>query len=71
MKRYTLKYSSESKIKDAIFRYLKAPTQNRSIMPFGFIQRWGFKDESLLSDNELKNAINIYYENYNLKQYIK
>lgn len=71
MKRYTIKYSSESKIKDAIFKYLKVPTQNSSVMPFGFIRRWGVKDKSLLSDQELRDAINIYYERYNLKQYIK
>lgn len=71
MKRYTLKYSSEEKIKKAIFRFLKNPTQNRSIMPFEFIQKWGFKDASILNDEELRNSIDIYYKEYNLKSYIK
>ena len=71
MKRYTLKYSSEPKIKDAIFQYLRTPTQQQSVMPFGFIRRWGTKEKSILNDEELKKAIDIYYEKYNLKQFIK
>lgn len=71
MKRYTLKYSSEDKIKKAIFKFFKAPTQQKSIMPFNFIRRWGLKSKSTLSDKELQNAIDIYYQKYNMKQYIE
>jgi hypothetical protein len=71
MKKYTLKYSSEDKIKKAIFKFLKVPSQQKSIMPFNFIRRWGLKEQSTLSDKELQNAIDIYYQKYNMKQYLR
>ncbi len=69
--KYTLKYSSEHKIKEAIFKYLKNPTKDNSVMPVGFLNRFGIKEKSNLDDNELKNAIDIYYKEYNLKNIIK
>jgi hypothetical protein len=67
MKRYTLKYSSEEKIKEAIFNYLKNPTHETSILPLGFLNRFGIKDKSTLDDETLKEMIAIYYDRYNLK----
>ena len=69
--KYTLKYSSQKRIEDAIFNYLKNPTQDSSIMPFGFINRFGIKEKSTLGNIELKKAINEYYKKYNIKQFIK
>ena len=71
MAKYSLKYSSETKIKKALFRFLRNPTSNKSIMPYGFIVKYGFKDDSKLNDKELKEAIDEYYKIYNLKQFIK
>jgi len=71
MAKYSLKYSSEKKIKKAIFKFLKNPTSNKSITPYGYIIKHGFKEKSRLKDKELKEAINTYYDKYNLKQYIK
>lgn len=71
MAQYSLKYSSEKKIKKALFRFLKNPTSNKSITPYGYIVKHGFKEKSKLNDLDLKEAINIYYDKYNIKQFIK
>ena len=70
MKRYTQKYSSEKRIKKAIFQYLKNPSKEKSILPFGYINRFGIKEKTNLKDKELKNMINVYYDRYNIKDKI-
>ena len=69
--KYTLKYSSQEKVENAIFNYLKNPTKQTSIMPSGFLNRFGIKEKSTLKNIELKKAINEYYKEYNIKQFIK
>ena len=71
MAKYSLQYSSEKKIKKALFRFLKNPTSNKSVTPYGYIIEHGFKEKSRLNDKDLKDAINTYYDRYNLKQFIK
>ena len=71
MSKYTLKYSSQDRIEKAIFKYLKKPVKKDSIMPFGFLNRFGLKKETTLDNIELKKAISGYYKRYNLKQFIK
>jgi hypothetical protein len=71
MARYTLKYSNEEDVKKAIYKYLKNPDSKNSIMPFGFINRWGVKEKSDLDDKRLKEAINLYYKKYNLINLLK
>lgn len=70
MKKYTLKYSSEKKIKKAIFDYLKNPSYEKSVLPLGYLNRFGIKDESFLEDELLKDMINIYYEKFNIRSKI-
>lgn len=65
--RYTLKYSSPRRIKEAIFRYIKNPTSKTSVMPRGFLNRWGLKKKSFLSDIEIKKSIDDYYKRYNIR----
>ena len=71
IKEYTLKYSSEQKIKKAIFKFLKYPTSNMPLMTFEFIRKKGYKTKSTLDDKNLKKAIDIYYGQYNMKRFIK
>ena len=71
MSKYTLKYSSERKIKQAMFDYLKEPKIDDSVMPRGFINRWGIKEKTTLEDEKLIEALDVYYENYNLKRVFK
>lgn len=70
MKKYTLKYSSEKRVKKAIFEYLKHPSFKKSVLPYGFLNRFGIKEESFLDDEELIDMIDIYYEKYNMKSKI-
>ena len=67
MKKYTQKYSSEKRIKEAIFDYLKEPLSTKSILPSEYIQRFGIKEKSNLDDKTLKRMIDIYYEKFNLR----
>jgi len=71
IKEYTLKYSSEQSIKKAMFEFLKYPTSHIPLMTFEFIRKKGYKTKSTLDDNHLKKAIDIYYEQYNMKRFIK
>ena len=71
MAEYTLKYSSENKIKAAMFQFLRNPTSNKSIMPYSYIKDVGFKPDSILDDKQLHKAIDIYYKKFNLKHFIK
>jgi hypothetical protein len=67
MKRYTLAYSSERAIKEAVFDYLKKPKAKNSVMPKGFLNRWGVKEPSELNESRLREMVDIYYKKYNLK----
>ena len=70
MKKYTQKYSSEKKIKKAIFEYLKNPLKEKSVLPFGYINRFGIKEKTDLDDEALSDMIDIYYDKYNIKSKI-
>lgn len=67
IKKYTLKYSSEEKIKEAIFKYLKEPIAEKSILPAEYIKRFGIKERSSLDDEALKKMIDIYYKKFGLQ----
>ena len=64
--RYLLKYSSEREVKKALNNYLKNPTLKETIMPEGFINRFGVKDRSKLNNKELKEVIDIYWDTYKI-----
>lgn len=62
--RYLLKYSSQRDVKLALFDYLKEPSKETTVMPEAFILRFNIKKASTLTDKELKEAIDIYWEKY-------
>ena len=66
MKKYTLKYSSEKRIKMAIFDYLKNPTYEKSILPVGYLNRFGIKEKTTIDDKLLREMIDIYYDKFNM-----
>jgi hypothetical protein len=70
MKRYTQKNSSEQKIKEAIFEYLKNPNADKSVLPFEYINKFGVKEKSTLDDVTLREMIDIYYQIFNMKEKI-
>ncbi|EQB40475.1 hypothetical protein M947_01370 [Sulfurimonas hongkongensis] len=67
MKKYTLKYSSEKRIKEAMFDYLREPSPEKSILPLEYIQKFGLKEKSPLDDKTLREMIDIYYDRFNLQ----
>ncbi len=69
--KYMLQYSSEKKVKEELFSYLTNPTEEKSLMPMGFLNRFGIKEKSTLTDKELKNAIDIYFKTYAPKYRLK
>lgn len=71
MQRYTLKYSSETNIKNAMIEFMKNPRIENSIMPRGFLDRFGVKEKTNLDEELLKEAIDEYYIKYNIKNYMK
>jgi hypothetical protein len=64
--RYLLKYSSEASVKSALVDYLKNPNIEVSAMPEEYIKSFGVKANTQLKDRELKEAIDIYWDKYNL-----
>lgn len=71
MSRYTLVYSSENKIKEAMIKFLKEPSKENSAMPLGFLSRFDIKEPTKLDEVQLKEAIEIYYKQFNLTRLIK
>ena len=64
--RYLLKYSSETDVKKAMREYLLNPQKEKSVMAEAFISRFGVKRNSSLNDEELKDALDTYWEKYKL-----
>jgi hypothetical protein len=62
--RYLLKYSSEREVKKAMYDYLKTPSRQGSVMGESFINRFGVKKRSHLSNQKLKKALGYYWERY-------
>ncbi len=64
--RYLLKYSSERRVKSAMTDYLNKPNKDDTIMPEAFIKRFGIKKKTKLNEEELKKALDIYWEKYKI-----
>ena len=62
--RYLLKYSSERTVKEKLFNYLKHPSKEETVMVESFIERFGIKEPTNLKDDQLRKAIDIYWEKY-------
>ena len=64
--KYLLKYSSEKDVKQAMFDYLQNPSVEKTIMAESFITRFGIKKKTNLSDEKLKEALDIYWDEYKI-----
>ncbi len=69
--RYLLKYSSEMEVKHAMSKYLKNPKAENSILVDGLINRFGVKKRTTLSDTELQEALDTYWEQYKVFNKLK
>ena len=61
---YLLIYSGERDMKNAIISYLKYPAYETSVMSDEFIDSFGIKKKTTLSDAELKEAVDTYWDKY-------
>ncbi len=68
---YLLVYSSERRVKKALFEYMKNPDPKKSLMPKEYIRQNGVKKPSKLSDEALKKAIDSYWNRYKVIGKIK
>jgi hypothetical protein len=71
IKEYTLKFSSKKNITQYMYKFLRNPTSNIPIMPYNFIIKHGYKTDTNLTNEQLKKAIDIYYNQYNIQKNIK
>ena len=69
--RYLLKYSSETEVKKAMFEFLKNPTKEKTIMAESFVTRFGIKKKTKLSDEKLMEALDIYWDKYQVFDKLK
>ena len=69
--RYLLKYSSEMEVKKAMTNYLKNPKSENSILVDGLINRFGVKKKTTLSDEQLQEALDTYWNQYKIFDKLK
>ncbi|MDM5271828.1 hypothetical protein PGH07_06535 [Sulfurovum sp. zt1-1] len=63
-KNYLLVYSGEETVKAALRHYMRYPSNHISVMSDLFLDTYGIKEKLYISDEELKEAIDIYWETY-------
>jgi hypothetical protein len=61
---YLKLYSSEKNVKYILKYYLKHPSKKTSAMSDLFLEVYGIKEPTKLSDEELQKAIDIYWDRY-------
>jgi len=70
-KEYLLVYSGEQNVKAGIKHYLKYPNRSISVMSTLFLDTFGIKRRSMLSPQELDEAVNIYWEKFKVFNKLK
>ncbi|HHD80004.1 MAG TPA: hypothetical protein ENK99_00095 [Campylobacterales bacterium] len=68
---YLKVYSGEITTKAALKGYLQNPDKKLSVMSDLFIDRFGIKDKTDLTEKELEEAINIYWDLYNVRNKLR
>ena len=68
---YLKTYSGELSLKGTLKEFLKEPKESTSLMSEIFIDRFSVKDKTKLSDSELDEAINVYWDIYNVRDKLK
>jgi len=62
--KYLLIYSSETDTKNAIINYLKVPVKETTVMSDSFISRFGVKQRTTLTEKQLQEAVDEYWQRY-------
>lgn len=68
---YLIKFSSQRRIKEAMFYYLKDPKKEQSVMNQRLIKRLGVMPKLDLKEKELKSLIDIYIHSYDVKKKLR
>jgi len=64
---YLKTYSGELSLKGALKDFLQNPTEKNSLMNDKFIENFSVKDKTILDDKKLDEALDTYWELYNVK----
>ena len=64
---YLKTFSGEYTFKASLRAFLKEPKEETSVMSTLFVERFSVKDKTTLSDKELEDAINIYWDMYDVR----
>ena len=70
-RRYLMKYSTDARMQEAMFGYLKNPNKARSIMPPQFFLKFPMKRMLHLDDGRLREDIQNYLKRYDVKKKLK
>jgi hypothetical protein len=70
-KRYLMKYSTNKNMKRAMFKYLKEPNPENSIMPIEFFLKFSLKKPIDLDDSNLSRLIDIFLNRYDIKKRLR
>lgn len=68
---YLKVYSGEFTFKESLKSFLREPDEVSSTMSDLFLDRFGVKSKSELSEKELKEAVDIYWDMYNVRNKLK
>ena len=69
--RYLLVYGGEKNVKAGLKHYLKYPLKEISVMSDLFIDNYGIKKKTTLSDNQIDKALDIYWEKFKVIDKLK
>lgn len=69
-RRYLMKYSTDGRMEEAIFSYLKNPSKKTSIMPPQFFLKFPMKEKLDLDDKTLRVNIQKYLQKYDIRKHI-
>lgn len=69
-KRYLMQYSTDKRMEEAIFNYMKSPSKETSIMPPQFFLKFPMKEKLQLDDLKLHNDIKKYLKRFDIKEHI-
>jgi len=70
-KKYLLVYSGEESVKASIKNYLLHPSKGTTVMSDLFIDSYGIKKKTKILENELNEAIEIYWEKFKVFDKLK
>lgn len=68
---YLLVYSGEKNVKAGLKHYLKYPLREISVMSDLFIDNYGIKEKTRLSDRQIDEALDIYWDKFKVINKLK